>query len=145
MSRFRYITKRLVVYLLSLKHKHILMSVNMYMHCNFLSEHRIHYRIEHNSRYSGNLFSHFMNSVHLPLSLVPLHSWGCLFCLNCIHLIFSYYFRLPWVFVAAQASSGCGEHGLLSSCDAWAACGGGFSCGRAWALERGLRSCSTET
>ena len=37
--------------------------------------------------------------------------------------------------------SNCGKQGLLSSCGARASPCGGFSCYRAWSLERGLSSC----
>ena len=38
--------------------------------------------------------------------------------------------------------SSCGEWGLLSSCDGWVSCCGGFSCFSSWALEHKLNSCT---
>lgn len=40
----------------------------------------------------------------------------------------SLYFWLCWVWVAARASSSCGQWGLLSSCRAHACLSSGFSC-----------------
>ena len=51
------------------------------------------------------------------------------------------YLWLQWVFVAAQAFSRWGEHGLLSTCGVRASYCGGFFCCRAWDLEHRLSSC----
>ena len=50
------------------------------------------------------------------------------------NVLFIYYFCLCWVFIAAQAFSGCGEWGLLPSWGVWASYCGGFSHCGVWAL-----------
>ena len=59
-----------------------------------------------------------------PLTLNPSQ-------LNSLFSLFKFFFLsfcLCWVFVAMQASSGCGKQGLFSSCGVWASCHGSFSC-----------------
>ena len=63
------------------------------------------------------------------------------------YFIASIFFKQLFIFACTRSSllSGLfyswGEQGLLSSCGAQASHCGGFSCGRAWALEHRLSSC----